>query len=171
MTEEWRSIPSWPYEVSDLGRVRSLGGRKGSSPGRILKPQEAQSKGGANYERVWLKAHPRNRFVLVHILVLETFVGPRPTPGHECNHKNGIKRDNRASNLEWATRSENIRHAFASGLNRPSYGNRRLTPEQVVQIRSRHAAGETTVALAKSFGVHNSNVGLIVRRRTWQHVE
>lgn len=46
----------------------------------------------------------------------------------------------------------------------------KLTEVQVAEIRARHAAGETTVALAKTFGVSQPNLSAIVLRKTWRHV-
>lgn len=52
---------------------------------------------------------------LIHVLVTVAFLGDCPN-GKEVNHKNGDKSDNRLTNLEYVTHSENMKHAFASGL-------------------------------------------------------
>ena len=51
----------------------------------------------------------------LHRLVAETFI---PNPGHLCevNHIDGVKTNNAVQNLEWITRSNNIKHAYKTGL-------------------------------------------------------
>lgn len=120
-TEEWRAIGTAPgYEVSNLGRVRSLARvvpREGSQGDMTRQGQDLAShltpKG---YVRLQLRVDgkPSNR--LVHCLVAEEFLGPKPTDEHEVNHRDGIKHNNRASNLEWATPSENLQHAYDTEL-------------------------------------------------------
>lgn len=55
------------------------------------------------------------KFPSIHRLVALTFI-PNPENKREVNHKDGDKSNNHISNLEWATPSENIRHAYRSGL-------------------------------------------------------
>lgn len=94
------------YEVSSLGRVRSLprvvkrGTGTYSVSGRILRP----FKGDADGHQV-ISFGKRNRHY-VHLLVLEAFVGPRPD-GLEGCHNDGDPTNNRASNLRWDTPSSN----------------------------------------------------------------
>ena len=106
MSEEWRVIPgATRYRVSSLGRVES---RARKEP-RILKACPA--RGG--YVRVGITDdHGLLRYRMVHVLVLEAFIGPRPDL--ECRHLNGNPADNRLDNLAWGTRSQNnldrVRH-------------------------------------------------------------
>lgn len=108
--EEWRPIPGFNdwYEVSNLGNVRSW------SPymkGKPLKPTP-NAKG---YLRVGLRtADGRSRWFYVHRLVLEAHVGPCPD-GMQGAHGDGNPANNKASNLRWATQSENNLDAVRHG--------------------------------------------------------
>jgi hypothetical protein len=106
MTKEiWKTIATIPnYEVSTLGRVR---GSKG-----IL------CRGSHKYHSVDLYANGKRFSRYVHRLVAETFI-PNPDNKGEVNHINGVKDDNRVENLQWSTRSENMKHAYDNGLNIP----------------------------------------------------
>lgn len=99
--EEWTDVPGFPgYRVSNLGRVR---GRRGW----ILKTYPAGSSTYPSFTAC-VPGRERRR-IPVHRAVLFAFVGV-PPEGHECNHINGNKLDNRLDNLEWVTRSENALH-------------------------------------------------------------
>ena len=108
--EEWKPIAGWPYEVSDLGRVR----RAGEAGVLNYRPQV--------YHRVRLSREGKATMFRVHVLVLNAFIGPRP-PKWTADHKNGNKDDNRLCNLEWVTQAENNRRARALGLH---HGNRKV---------------------------------------------
>jgi hypothetical protein len=170
-TETWPPVPGWPYAVSDRGRVRRTGSKAHARPpGNLLKPRLVCGKGYKTpYARVVLQDRPRRRCVFVHVLVLEAFVGPRP-PSLQCNHINGDKLDNALRNLEWTTGSENQRHALRIGLRTATPRNVKLPIDQIPLIRSRHASGETTAALAREYCVDHSTIGLLIRRKTWANV-
>lgn len=89
------------YEVSSAGDIRSL------NSGRIL----SKPIMGAGYQKASLWKDGERAQTSVHRIVATAFHGPAPSPSHEVNHKNGIKTDNRAANLEWVTRSENEKHS------------------------------------------------------------
>ncbi|TAL42380.1 MAG: hypothetical protein EPN91_08350 [Salinibacterium sp.] len=109
VTVEWRPVVGFEgrYEVSSDGRVRTVS--------HELK----QSGTGRDYLAVSL-GHGRGqgkamKKVSVHRLVALAFHGPPPTPKHEVNHKDTNKKNNAANNLEWMTKSQNAKHAYANG--------------------------------------------------------
>lgn len=102
MEEMWKDVVGYEglYEVSDMGRVRTV------KSGLIRKPYIQEG-----YERISLSNKGERRNRLVHNLVLEAFVGPRP-PEKEGAHGNGISTDNRLFNLRWATQGENVEDKY-----------------------------------------------------------
>ena len=106
--ERWLPAEGYPnYEISDLGRIRN-------QKGQILKPH-LTAKG---YQRIQLTVNGNRSNRLVHSLVAEAFVLGR-ADGLQVHHKDGDKQNNRASNLAWVTQSENIKHAYDTGLKKP----------------------------------------------------
>lgn len=121
--EEWKAVKGYEgfYEVSSLGRVRSLPRR--STSGRVLK-QYVNRRNGYCY--VNLSKHSKAGNARVHCLVMAAFdpVDKKPgfDPEHTINHIDGDKTNNRLENLEWCTQSENQKHAFRIGLELPPCG-------------------------------------------------
>lgn len=118
--EIWKDIKDFEgyYQVSNLGNVKSLdrksetNGRIRNIKGRILK----QSTNPKGYKLVFLCKAGIISPINVHRLVCLAFIKNTFCKG-DVNHKNGIKSDNNVDNLEWLTRSENVKHAFDNGLN------------------------------------------------------
>lgn len=115
--EVWKNIPEYEdYQVSNYGRVKSSNriikqyGHKGFYErvmrGKILKPRT--QNGG--YLIVWLSRNGKSIAKTVHRLVAITFIGY--IKGMDINHKDGNKQNNKLENLEWVTRSENIKHDY-----------------------------------------------------------
>lgn len=96
------------YEVSDLGRLRRIAPGKNAKIGSIRRLSVAPN--GYASATVFL-GDKTPRTVHLHRLVALTFLGDPPPGKPQVNHKNGVKTDNRASNLEWVSQSENMRHA------------------------------------------------------------
>lgn len=113
--ERWLPIPGYEgsYEVSDLGKVRSLDRITNDGKrvrGCVLKPFTMPS----GHLRVGLSPG-QGRTRKVHRLVLEAFVGPCP-PEMEALHRNGIPGDCRLTNLRWGTKSDNARDQITHGV-------------------------------------------------------
>lgn len=148
------------YEVSNQGRVR-----RGT---RILRPNP--SKDG--YVTVALSRDGKERTVRIHILVCEAFHGPKPKIEYEVCHGNGIRNDNRADNLRWASRAEN--HAdkkiHGTSANGTKHYGATLTEEQVMAARKLVAEGVPLVDVAKALRVPRGAIGDAARGRTWGHL-
>lgn len=138
MSEEWRAVTGYEglYEVSDLGRVRSLdryvqrnGGCASGRPmrlkGIILKPRPMKS----GHLQVNLGKNGISRNELIHQLVLIAFVGPRPK-GMEGCHEDGDPSNNNLDNLRWDTRSGNnldkVRHGNCHQTNKTHCPNQHI---------------------------------------------
>ncbi len=173
MAEEslWKNIvfcgDPWPYQVSTNGEVRRSEPGPSTFIGKILHP----SNSGSGYLHVLLFKSQRIKDVLIHRLVLEAFVGLAPE-GHETNHKNGIKTDNRLENLEWITPSENSIHRSRTlGLEVGSkQGHSKLVEEDIPEIRKLVKEGWTQREVGRVYDVYGTTIKDIVLRKTWRHI-
>lgn len=109
--EQWRSVPGYEgfYEVSDEGRVRSVSRVVASvSGGRRMAAQEIKGRVSSNtgYRQVHLARCGRYWYTTAHHLVALAF-GLLDQPGQVVDHINGVRTDNRLSNLRAATRQQN----------------------------------------------------------------
>lgn len=104
--EQWKEWPQDPrILVSNKGNVVSF--KRGA-----WTPLKG-SRSNRGYRQVGAGHHGSTQ--LVHRLVAETWI-PNPNNYRDVNHINGNKDDNRVENLEWVTHSENLRHAYRTGL-------------------------------------------------------
>ena len=128
--EQWREWPQDPrVKVSNKGNVISC--KRGAPyPLKVW-----HNKGG--YQQVGAASSPQP----VHRMVAETWI-PNPNHHRDVNHINGDKSDNRVENLEWVTHSENMYHAYRTGLKKPA-GGRKAIPIRIVET------GETFESIAK----------------------
>jgi hypothetical protein len=175
--ERWLPVVGWEglYEVSNLGRVRSLdrvasgcGRGHGRRSGKILKPWLTTTYG---YEMVGLYQPGYHERRPVHQLVVEAFIGACPA-GQQVRHGPNGKSDNRASQLCYGTPAENQSDRLRDGTSNRGerQGIAKLTDAIVAECRRRHAAGETQVSLALEFGVSKSVMHHAIWGITWTHV-
>jgi len=100
--EVWKRVENWPYEVSNIGRVRR------NDTLRLLSPVID----GNGYAHVCLKDGVRRFNSAVHQLVAFAFLPEKPHASCTPNHKNHVRDDNNLDNLEWLTPSEQVRDVF-----------------------------------------------------------
>lgn len=116
----------------------------------------------------------------IHRLVADLFCQHREGCDY-VNHINGDKTDNRAENLEWVTHTENMQHAYKTGLvtyeqvskagkkggRKRAEQVRKLTDDQVREIRERT---EPETYIAKIYGVNRSTIGAVRRGERYKEV-
>lgn len=108
------------------------------------------------YKQVVLTKPDKSRHTLsIHRLVATTFLGDGT--GLQVNHKNGDKSDNSVDNLEWCTQFENMQHAHRTGL----ISRRKLTPDQVREVRSMLSEGHKQVTISKLLNIESSLISKI----------
>jgi NUMOD4 motif/HNH endonuclease len=190
LTEYWVDISNYEgyYQVSNYGNVRSLDrvitehpsvkneqqtGKTQTLKGRILKPHTNSS----GYYQINLNRKSIRTTFAIHQLVAQAFLDNRSRKPL-VNHINGIKTDNNVNNLEWATYSENLEHAYKNRLRRAVKTNevasknykRKLTEQQVREIKLLIAAKSLTLKqIANQYDVGRSTIGSIKSGRNWSY--
>ena len=143
--EEWRDIEGFPwYAVSNTGRVVNV------RSNRELTPCVDRSNGYAVVNLYDETGKPRRKYL--HRLMAEAFL-PNPDNKRTINHIDCNKSNNTLDNIEWATDSENMRHAFQNGLcentRQSAYIQQRRLAEAPRTDRQREAARENIVRINK----------------------
>lgn len=175
--EIWKPIPDYEgfYEVSNLGRVRSVSRfvmnhyTKEWREGKVLKPY-VTPQGYYNVKLSKLGVKDKHN---IHRLVASAFI-PNCENKRTVNHKNGIKTDNRVENLEWATYSENIKHAYDNGLKErkatsfaENHHKTNLKNTDVVDI---YNSTLSTKELSIKYGISYDVIQKIRLKKTWKSV-
>ena len=173
MTEIWKDINGYEelYQVSNLGKIRSNDKKVKSRGGsRMINGKTLQQSFLTGYPKINLTKDGDSKTFLIHRIVAEHFC---QVPTLEVNHKNGIKTDNRAENLEWTTRKENINHSFTNGFTPFKGGGCRWAKLNAMQVRVIKHLRDIKPRMkleevAKVFGTSGSNIGHIWTGDTWR---
>jgi hypothetical protein len=168
----------------DMRRIPSVIGYSATQDGQIYSHHRfepfplKQTNHTQGYRQVNVKTDKGFRTRMVHLLVLEAWVGPRPE-GMVTNHKNGDKTDNRLENLEYVTQTENMKHSYATGLSpKPPtrYGEQlthlaKMTAKKVLALRAETDREPGYLGrLGLKYGISASTTSKILLRQTWKHV-
>jgi hypothetical protein len=159
------AILSKNYTTTDKGEVIIV------QTGKKMKPFLS----GAGYQAVKLWDGKKTHHRYVHRLVAMQYCQGM-LPSTEVNHIDGNKLNNRASNLEWVTKSANMKHAYAIGLNKPSpqpgskHGNSKLIEKDISDIRELHKGGLSLGKIAKQYPVTKATIWKICTGMSWGHV-
>lgn len=153
MNEIWKPCPGFEglYEVSNQGQVRGIDRYVRGSYGTttfvagqaISTPPRSKRK----YTAASLQKEGRKYTKSVHRLVALAF-HPNPDNLPQVNHKDGIKTNNWAANLEWSSQIDNIHHAQATGLMPTPF------KEHIQQALELASQGLTRKEIGEKLGFH-----------------
>ena len=159
-SEKWKYIEGQnkKYLISSNGKVISRKNGQITLKGELLHDGYIRHAFSNNGE---VKRYRRARLVASYFI-------RKPKPNEQVNHINGIKTDDRVSNLEWCTPSENNNHKIKI-LKRSAGSDHyksKLTLDQVNFVRK---SSDSLATLGKKFGVHKSTISKIKLRKTWKY--
>jgi hypothetical protein len=167
MTEIWKDAVGYRglYQVSDLGRVRSLtrtvkcaDGRTRTFKGKIMNP----TKGGNGYYTVKLSVLGQTKTETVHSMVAKAFL-PKPlSPALEVCHKDGTRSNNELTNLRWDTRK-------ANAADRHDHGTFTVSRKLAAEIRGRYkpyCSKNGASAMSKEYDLSKTTIFNILCHRT-----
>ncbi len=165
----WKDIPGYEkkYQASCCGCIRSLDrevvdskGHIKRYKGKLLRPTKSDN----GYLTVMLSnADKKLKRITVHKLVAMTYMGD--PNGLEVNHIDSDKHNNTVANLEYCSRSENIRHRLVN-----SSGKDRMLPSMVKEIRELLGVGASVCDIASKLGVSKYAITQISKGNSWSYL-
>ncbi len=170
VTEVWKDIPDYEryYQASDWGRIKNIKKSKmtGIKKNKILKFYKTKD----GRISVSLSKNNIRKTIMVHQLILRTFVGPCPKGMVTCHHPDPNQSNNKLSNLRWDTRKANEADKIKQGRKHGPRGsdNSKLTKEQVQKIRQDKRIQRK---IAKDYDICQQTVSDIKQKKIWKHIE
>jgi hypothetical protein len=168
---ENKDIPNYEglYYATMDGKIFSHGKtlKFGRNERNTMAKEKKQSTHNQGYLRVVLSHGQINKGFLVHRLIAMVFL-PNPENKPMVNHKDGNKKNNHVTNLEWCTRKENELHAKTHGL-KPSgqrNGSSKITNVDAEFIRKNYTKNKKVGALALLFGITTHQVRRIATNKS-----
>lgn len=173
LSESAKDVPGFEgvYAATEDGKVYSHSrvvkaayGKTQLRKGRWLKLKINQGRAYYNIGAKWVAAHR---------IIASTFI-PNPESKPQVNHIDGNPLNNSVSNLEWCTQSENIKHAYATGLKKPikflgtDHPKHKLSDSDVLEIKS---SSESLSVIAAKFGISKTWVSKLKRNANWVHIK
>ena len=142
-----KTIPGFPnYTIDINGVVRGTAEKK-------------QTHGKNGYKYVTLYHKNLGKKLYIHRLMAELYL-PNPENKRTVNHIDGIKHNNKLSNLEWNTDGENIQHAYDNGLNHGS----NITDLDREVMYTRFMNGDSMQLISESYSFNNVTVSNHIRK-------
>lgn len=166
--EEWRDVVGYEsyFRVSNHGKIFS------KRTNKILKTHVHKS-GYVIFSTRFDGKNSKATCFKVHRLIATAFLD-NPYKKPVVNHIDGNKQNNHVDNLEWVTYSENLIHAYSTGLSKPKKGDNnpqaKLTMIQVKEIRSRYKPRckvDGQRALGREFGVNKNTIRDVIEGRSY----
>ena len=162
-----REIPGFVgYVINDSGTVLS---RRKTNVWHVMRGSISKATGYVVITMVDVSGRRVPR--LAHRLVLMAFVGDAPIGMQAC-HRNGVRTDNRISNLRWDTVAGNHHdmHIHGTQPRGDTHAVAVLSSRKVLDIVARVRGGATKREAAAVYGVHESTVSNIMRGVSWSSV-
>jgi len=152
------------YNIDRSGQVTNR------NTGKQVKPQE----NNCGYMRVQLCNGSLKPRFFVHRIVAELFI-PNPLNLPQVNHKDGDKKNNHVSNLEWVSASDNRKHSFRELGENPTRvcgtdnGVCKVTIEQIQQAKNAVESGRLIKDVAAGLGLNRKYLGALLSGRRKRH--
>lgn len=171
MEATWMPIKGFEdaYEVSDQGEIRSIGRMRKRGAGQSWQEGQLMKQWTqGSYLYCDLRKNGTKTKARVHVVVLEAFIGKRPSGMLAC-HNNGDPLDNRLCNLRWATAQENMADKLKHGTHKFGSANPKAKLTELEAQKIKLATG-TYSEIAKQYGVCKATVTHIKSGRNWAHL-